>query len=247
MATGAPIPAPHRAPRTIALNASIVAQIAYYVGVSRYWPGAYAPRGWHCRIWSGADGTFMIVTPEPPPYVSPPGGSGLPAPITGSGVEASISVGGTGGRYEVAQVTARFFPQKMRVFIQKIRTEDTDLPAAHFLVRPYPDDVVTRVGDPPSAPIDSWGQRQTANCSTFGRCTLSHVNSLGTHLASCFAALAHSRTVATDDVGTQSGASVFAPCRLLCALTAGQSDLSRRIRNLPRKDRGGRRPLRDRQ
>jgi hypothetical protein len=100
----------------------------------------YAPRGWHCRAWSGADGSFLIVTPEPVP-------ENPPTSITGTGVEASVSTGGTGGRFEVAQVSARFFPQEMRAFIQKVRTGDADLPAAHFVVKPYPNDIVTRVGD----------------------------------------------------------------------------------------------------
>ncbi|MGH7119964.1 MAG: hypothetical protein ACREFP_13395 [Acetobacteraceae bacterium] len=81
----------------------------------------------------------MIVTPEPPDMG--------PALITGSGVGASVSVGGTGGRFDVAQVGARFFPQALRAFIQKIRTGDADLPAAHFIVTLYPHDIVTRVGD----------------------------------------------------------------------------------------------------
>ena len=138
---GTPVAAPHRAPRIVAVEASIAARIAYYAGASQYWPGAYAPRGWHCRVWSGADGSFMIVTPEPPPDANPH------ASVTGPGVFSSISIGGTGGRFDVAQVGARFFPQALRAFIQKVRTGDADLPAAHFVVKPYPNDIVTRVGN----------------------------------------------------------------------------------------------------
>ena len=69
---GTPVAAPHRAPRIVAVEATIAARIAYYARASQYWPGAYAPRGWHCRVWSGANGSFMVVTPEPPPDVNPP-------------------------------------------------------------------------------------------------------------------------------------------------------------------------------
>ena len=141
LSMGTPVAAPHRAPRIVAVKASLAARIAYYAGASQYWPGAYAPRGWHCRVWSGANGSFMVVTPEPPPDVTPH------ASVTGPGVFASISIGGTGGRFDVAQVGARFFPQALRAFIQKVRTGDADLPAAHFVVKPYPDDIATQVGN----------------------------------------------------------------------------------------------------
>jgi hypothetical protein len=81
----------------------------------------------------------MIVTPQPPPRE--------PAVIAGPGVFAAVYFGGTGGRFEVAQVGARFFPQALGAFIRKVRTGDADLRAAHFVVKPYPDDIVTRVGD----------------------------------------------------------------------------------------------------
>ena len=42
---------------------------------------------------------------------------------------------------------ARFFPQALRAFIQKVRTGNAYLPAAHFVVKPYLNDIVTQVGN----------------------------------------------------------------------------------------------------
>lgn len=138
-ASGDPIAAPRGPARAAPVDYELAAQIAYYAGPGANWqPGVYAPRGWHCRAWSGADGAFLIVTPDPPPDTN------LHAPIQGPGVMASLSIGGTGGRFEVAEIGARFFPNALRAFIQSVRDEG---PLSQSVVRPYPSDIVTPAGE----------------------------------------------------------------------------------------------------
>jgi len=59
-------------------------------------------------------------------------------------VELVTQDGGTSGRFDVAAVSARFFPDVVRDFIQQVREEGL-LPAETFDPKPYPDDTVTRL------------------------------------------------------------------------------------------------------
>jgi hypothetical protein len=58
-----PVEAPKGEPRVPPLNDVPAEGLAFYKG--EYAPGAYAPRGWHCRVWYGSSGGFILVTPEP--------------------------------------------------------------------------------------------------------------------------------------------------------------------------------------
>ena len=93
----------------------------------------FAPAGWHCREWYGSNGSFIVITPGTPSR-----------PVRGAGVELLTRDGGTSGRFDVAAVSARFFPDVLRDFIQQVRAEML-LPEETFDPRPYPDDTVTRL------------------------------------------------------------------------------------------------------
>src|SRR6185437_17145662 len=76
-------------------------------------PGVFAPAGWHCRTWYGSAGAYTVVTPD-----APPANSDLAHTLSGPAVEVEEKSGGTSGRFQVAEVSARFFPDLMRQFIR---------------------------------------------------------------------------------------------------------------------------------
>jgi hypothetical protein len=115
-------------------QAAQAARIAYYQAVDG--PGVFAPRGWHCQTWRGSHGAFIIVTPTAPPEIIPR------ESVQGPGVIAIESNGGTGGRFEVAEVSARLFPDVMADFIARVKAEG--FPSPDFSkIKPYPDDQYT--------------------------------------------------------------------------------------------------------
>ena len=128
--SGKPVPA--------AIAPNVAAQLAFYKGT--YSPGVFAPAGWHCREWYGSNGSFVVVTPVAPP-------DRLTAqPVPGPGVELVSQNGGTSGRFSVAEIAARFFPDLMRDFIQQVRDEKL-LPESKFSPTPYSKDTAKRIGD----------------------------------------------------------------------------------------------------
>ena len=83
-----------------------------------------------------AAGAFTVVTPDVPPT-----DGDLAHTLSGPGVEVEQRSGGTSGRFEVAEVSARFFPDLMRDFIRQVRDEKLIKDSA-LNVRPYPKDVL---------------------------------------------------------------------------------------------------------
>jgi hypothetical protein len=130
-----PWPVPTDAPKVLPSQPKVPAgRIAYYRAVDG--PGVFAPRGWHCRAWGGANGAFIIVSPTAPPAVIPR------EPVTGPGVIAIWSPGSTSGRYEVAEVSVRVFPKVMADFIARVKAEG--FPSPDFSrIKSFPDDQYT--------------------------------------------------------------------------------------------------------
>jgi hypothetical protein len=130
-----PRAAPHPAPKSLPNQTTVgAARIAYYRAAEG--PGVFAPRGWHCQTWSGSNGAFIIVTPSAPPQIIPR------EPVKGRGVMAIESYGGTSGRFDVAEVSARLFPDVMADFIARVKAEG--FPSPDFSkIKPYPDDKYT--------------------------------------------------------------------------------------------------------
>jgi hypothetical protein len=130
-----PWPVPKAAPKVLQSSPSVpAARIAYYRANAG--PGVFAPRDWHCQAWGGSHGVFIIVTPAAPPAVIPR------KPVKGPGVIAIWSSGGTGGRFDVAEVSLRLFPEVMSDFIARVKAEG--LPSPDFSkIRPFPQDRYT--------------------------------------------------------------------------------------------------------
>jgi len=132
------VAAPSGKPVLVAVAPKVGAQLAFYKGF--HGRGVFAPAGWQCREWYGSNGYFMIVTPAPPPDRI------TAQPVAGPGVELLLRDGGTSGRFDVAAVSARFFPDLMRDFIQAVRDEGLE-PASNFTPARYPKDTVQRIGE----------------------------------------------------------------------------------------------------
>lgn len=130
-----PWPTPHGAPKSLPSQPIVPAvRLAYYRAVTG--PGVFAPRGWHCRTWGGSSGSFIIVTPSAPPAVIPR------EPVKELGVIGIESYGGTSGRFEVAEVSARLFPDVMADFIAQVKAEG--FPSPDFSqIHPFSDDRYT--------------------------------------------------------------------------------------------------------
>jgi hypothetical protein len=118
----------------VELDPELAAHLTYYKG--DYGPGVFAPAGWHCRTWYGSAGAFTVVTPDVPPIEGD-----LAHTVSGPAVEVEHKSGGTSGRFEVAAVSARFFPDVMRDFIGQVRDEKL-IKDSFFDVQPYPDDLL---------------------------------------------------------------------------------------------------------
>jgi hypothetical protein len=98
--------------------------------------GVLAPRGWHCLLLSGSDGSVLAVTPQSRNYAQL-------RDLRGPVVQLTFSYGGTSGRFAVARAIARLFPEQ-REFARQVAAEELDdrpLPSG-----PYPDDVISRQG-----------------------------------------------------------------------------------------------------
>lgn len=124
-----PSAAPNGAPKSLPSQPTIrAAGIAFYRAMDG--PGVFAPRGWHCRTWHGSNGAFIIVTPTAPPETIPR------ESVKGQGAMAIESQGGTSGRFDVAEVSARIFPVVMADFIARIKAEG--FPSPDFSkIKPY--------------------------------------------------------------------------------------------------------------
>ena len=123
-------PAPHGAPRAVALDSAAASAIAYYQGPDGQGPGAFAPRGWHCFVWSGSSGSTILITRGPTDT------GYTPRPVYGPAVEISSLDGGTSGRFGVAAYASRLFPRVAASFIARVKQENID-PATEFSRGPY--------------------------------------------------------------------------------------------------------------
>lgn len=131
-----PTPPPDAVGSTPVLPISAARHLAYYATSDM---GVLAPRGWRCFGLFGSSGSSVIVTPEPHrPEEALEAGFG----INGPAVQLSYSMAGTSGRFEVARVVARLFPEK-KWFTQAVIDEGI-LVQADFGSGPYPHDRLRR-------------------------------------------------------------------------------------------------------
>jgi hypothetical protein len=122
------------------IPAALAERLAYYK--AKFGIGVLAPRGWHCFSTYGSNGANLFVSPDP--MDSKTLLSLKWQGFTGSAVQASLSYGGTSGRFEVAEVIARVFPA-YKTFVQKVIAEGLE-PASDFPFGPYPSDKLTYSG-----------------------------------------------------------------------------------------------------
>lgn len=133
-----PIAAPQDNGTAPRVRRSVASELAYYATANI---GVLAPRGWHCVALVGSAGETLIVTPEA--HAAKNFLTSKPAPLTGPVIQISFSEGSTSGRFEVAQVAARLFPDQ-KAYVQRIAAEGI-MPIGSFPEGPYAHDVVQRV------------------------------------------------------------------------------------------------------
>lgn len=129
-----PLKAPMGQSALASISAEVASRLAYYKADDG--PGVLAPRGWHCFLAYGSSGETLYVSQDPIDtkgvFLSDWKG------LNGDVVQASISYGGTSGRFQVAKIVARVFPE-YKAFVGDVIAEGIET-AADFPVGPYPND-----------------------------------------------------------------------------------------------------------
>jgi hypothetical protein len=128
--------APGQPRKPVLLRRGTADKLAYYASAQGM--GVLAPRGWHCFGIYGSGGESIIVSPEPldSRKLFSPDWHGL----TGPGVILTHRDGGTSGRFVVAGIIARLFPEWME-FTQAVRKENLSMDDP-YPTGPYPGDTL---------------------------------------------------------------------------------------------------------
>jgi hypothetical protein len=132
-----PQQAPTGKSKAVAIPAEVAQRLAYYK--AEYGAGVLAPHGWHCFSTYGSDGSILFVSSDPIDPKAPFSDSWKG--FSGQAIEVSISSGGTSGRFEVAKVIERVFPE-YKAFAENVIAEGIE-PASSFPFGPYPKDKLT--------------------------------------------------------------------------------------------------------
>ncbi len=96
--------APKGTSRSVRLSHKDAQALAYYKSADGI--ALLAPRGWYCQGASGSSGSTLYLSPKPI-HDSPSGWEGL----EGAAIEISRITSENSGRYEVAGIMARAFPE----------------------------------------------------------------------------------------------------------------------------------------
>lgn len=115
------------------LPAKAAERLAYYKAEQGI--GVLGPRGWHCFGGYGSNGYSLYVSPEP--FDGATLFSASWHGFSGPAIEIAASLGDTSGRFEVAQVIARVFPNRNAFVENAIKQGE---PASSFPFGPYPKD-----------------------------------------------------------------------------------------------------------
>jgi hypothetical protein len=129
-----PPPSP---PVMIRVDANASQLLAYYRAERGV--GVLAPRGWHCFGVYGSGGATLYITPTPidPKDLSTRQKEGFKGPV----IRTSYIHGDTSGRFIVAEMISRVFPER-KAFLERV-IEDFDLQKTRFPAGPYPGDSLT--------------------------------------------------------------------------------------------------------
>ncbi|QEE29984.1 hypothetical protein FTW19_19575 [Terriglobus albidus] len=137
---GGPKDAPTGKPIDIVLPADLSGNFAYYKGEDGF--GVLGPKGWNCFQIYGPNGGSLFVTPEP---IGPEKFfSDAPTGFSGPAIQLSIATGDTSGRFEVARVIARVFPQRQSFVRRLINAHDGLLSNSDVVYGPYKSDKLVR-------------------------------------------------------------------------------------------------------
>lgn len=132
-----PVDAPTGKSMLVPISADATTRLAYYK--SEQGLGVLAPRGWHCFGVYGSDGYALYVSPEPISASSVLSRAWVG--LTGPAIELAGESGDTSGRFSVARVIARVFPDH-KSFVEGVIAEGIE-PASSFPFGPYPEDKLT--------------------------------------------------------------------------------------------------------
>ncbi len=133
-------PPPRTQPSTpVLLPQGTAASLAYFTTQADASRGVLGPRAWSCHGQSGSDGDVLYVVPSDAVLDQENGG------YKGPMVRRRVAEGSTSGRFEVARVAGRVFPQARR-FAEGVRAEGMDEPGTYAFT-PWPADRVERLSD----------------------------------------------------------------------------------------------------
>jgi hypothetical protein len=128
----------------VPIEAKAVARLAYYKAEAEDGFGVLAPRGWYCFGTYGSNGANLYVSPNPirgdDVLLGKDGWKGFAGPA----VQLSVESGGTSGRFGVARMMARVFPNRHE-FVERVIAEGIE-PASDFPSGSYPKDRLTYRG-----------------------------------------------------------------------------------------------------
>ncbi len=130
-----PRPAPIGGLKQINIDPAIAPRLAWYASPD---VAVLAPRGWYCFEAYGSSGNFLVIAPTPLRF-----DTANPSKLA-LAVVVGVDSGGTSGRFAVAQVIARVFPDRA-AFVRSVIAEGIE-PPSDFPSGPYPSDQMTTLG-----------------------------------------------------------------------------------------------------
>jgi hypothetical protein len=134
-----PLKAPSGKNPVLPIGRALAQRLAYYSSAEGF--GVLAPRGWNCFGTYGSGGQHVYVSPEPidVKMLFSDKWDGF----LGAAVQLDYRYGGTSGRFAVAEIIARVFPE-YKAFAIGVMKELT--PPDRFSFGPYPNDALTYKG-----------------------------------------------------------------------------------------------------
>jgi hypothetical protein len=133
-----PVRAPRGKPHHVIGDADSFRDLAYYK--ARYGFGVLAPRGWYCFGAYGSSGESIYVTPRPLSFAEMQ--ASVASPV-GPVVQLDFEYAGSAGRFGIASIIARVFPERMS-FLDRLRKEDLS-PSLSFPKGPYRNDELVHI------------------------------------------------------------------------------------------------------
>jgi hypothetical protein len=133
-----PLNAPIGKSKVVPIAAEAAQRLSYYKAEDGF--GVLAPRGWYCFGTYGSNGANLYVSATPihgDDVLFAKKWKGFTGPV----VQLSFSDGDTSGRFSVARMIARVFPER-GAFVHSVVEEGIE-PANAFPSGPYPKDKLT--------------------------------------------------------------------------------------------------------